>query len=110
MEVVWERQPIAASDIAGALTASRAWHPQTVKTLLTRLVSKKALTYKAEGKRYLYRAKVSREAAVRAESRTFLSRLFGGEVTPAVVHLLSHAQLSDDEIAKLRSILNEETR
>ncbi len=110
MEVVWTREPVAASEIADDLVSSRAWHPQTVKTLLTRLVAKKALAYKAEGKRYLYRAKVSRDAVVRDESRSFLSRLFGGEVTPAVVHLLSHAKLSDDEIAQLRKVLNEEAK
>jgi BlaI family transcriptional regulator, penicillinase repressor len=106
MKVVWDHEPVAASDVADKLAAERAWHPQTVKTMLTRLVGKGALAYKSEGKRYLYRAKISRDACVRHESRSFLSRVFDGSVTPAVVHLLTHSKLSDDELKQLRRILD----
>ncbi|MDQ3438792.1 MAG: BlaI/MecI/CopY family transcriptional regulator [Planctomycetota bacterium] len=106
MKVVWDHEPVAASDVADRLAAERDWHPQTVKTMLTRLVGKGALAYKAEGKRYLYRARISRDACVRHESRSFLSRVFDGSVTPAVVHLLTHSNLSDDELKQLRRILD----
>ena len=106
MKVVWDHEPVAASDVADRLAAEREWHPQTVKTMLTRLVAKGALTYKPEGKRYLYRAKISRDACVRHESRSFLSRVFDGSVTPAVVHLLTHSKLSDDELKQLRRVLD----
>jgi BlaI family penicillinase repressor len=99
MKVVWDHEPVAASDVAERLAAERDWHPQTVKTML-------ALTYKPEGKRYLYRAKISRDACARHESRSFLSRVFDGSVTPAVVHLLTHSKLSDDELKQLRRILD----
>ena len=106
MKVVWDHEPIAASDVADKLAAEREWHPQTVKTMLTRLVGKGALAYKPEGKRYLYRAKITRDACVRQESRSFLSRVFDGSVTPAVVHLLTHGKLSDDELKQLRRLLD----
>jgi len=106
MKVVWDHEPIAASDVADRLAAERQWHPQTVKTMLTRLVGKGALAYKPEGKRYLYRAKISRDACVRQESRSFLSRVFDGSVTPAVVHLLTHSKLSDVELKQLRRLLD----
>ena len=110
MKVVWDHEPVAASDVADRLAAERDWHPQTVKTMLTRLVGKGALAYKAEGKRYLYRAKISRDACVRHEGRSFLSRVFDGSVTPAVVHLLTHSKLSDDELKQLRRILDGENK
>jgi len=106
MKVVWDHEPVAASDVADKLAAEREWHPQTVKTMLTRLVAKGALTYRPEGKRYLYRAKISRDACVRQESRSFLSRVFDGSVTPAVVHFLTHSKLSDDELKQLRRIID----
>jgi BlaI family penicillinase repressor len=106
MKVVWDHEPVAASDVADRLAVERDWHPQTVKTMLTRLVGKGALAYKAEGKRYLYRARISRDACIRHESRSFLSRVFDGSVTPAVVHLLTHSKLSDDELKQLRRLLD----
>ena len=110
MKAVWDRQPVPASDVVEQLGRERKWAPRTVKTMLNRLVSKGALAYEIEGKRFLYKAKVNRDACIRRESRSFLSRVFDGSVTPAVVHLLSHCELSDDELKQLRRILDGEAK
>ena len=110
MKVVWDAEPVAASDVAARLADQRRWHPQTVKTLLTRLVAKGALAYKAEGKRYLYRSRISREACAKRESRTFLSRVFDGAATPAVVHLITHSKFSPDELKQLRQLRDAEAK
>src|SRR5687767_15524974 len=106
MKAVWDRQPVPASDVVERLRREQGSAPPTVKTMLNRLVPKGALTYDVDGKRFLYKAKVNRDACVRRESRSFLSRVFDGSVTPAVVHLLTHSELSDEEIAQLRSMLD----
>jgi BlaI family penicillinase repressor len=108
MKLVWERQPVAASDVVARLGREQRWAPRTIKTMLARLVDKGALGYEVDGKRFLYRAKVRREACVRHESRSFLSRVFGGAVAPAVVHLLTHSNLTADELDELRRILDGE--
>ncbi len=108
MKVVWDRQPVPASDVVERLAAERGWAPRTVKTMLNRLVAKGALGYDVEGKRFLYRATVKREACVRHESRSFLSRVFGGAVAPAVVHFLEQAKLTPAEIEQLRRVLERE--
>lgn len=108
MKVVWDRQPVPASDVCDQLARERSWAVRTVKTMLDRLVKKGALAYSVDGKRFLYSAKVARDACIRRESRSFLARVFDGSVTPAVVHLLSNAKLSDDELKQLRKILDGE--
>ena len=110
MKAVWDRQPVPASDVVEQLRREQGWAPRTVKTMLNRLVSKGALSYAVEGKRFLYSAKVNRDACVRRESRSFLSRVFDGSVTPAVVHLLTHSKLSDDELKQLRRVLDAEAK
>ena len=110
MKVVWDRQPVPASDVVEQLGRERGWAPRTVKTMLNRLVGKGALAYAVDGKRFLYSAKVNRDACVRRESRSFLSRVFDGSVTPAVVHLLTHSKLSDDELKQLRRVLDAEAK
>ena len=77
MKVVWDAEPVAASDVAAKLADQRKWHPQTVKTLLTRLVTKGALAYRAEGKRYLYRSRISREACAKRVSHRRRRKLPG---------------------------------
>src|SRR3954453_421647 len=90
MKVVWDHGPLTAGEVVRHLAAERRWSPGTGKTLLSRLVKKGAAAGRIEeaeagaaggggtsgggggggGKRFLYRARVSREACVRRESRS----------------------------------------
>ena len=66
MQVIWESHPLTANQIVELLDDLVDWHPRTVKTLLNRLVRKGALSFKRDGKRYLYSPKVSWDRCVRA--------------------------------------------
>jgi len=105
MEVLWERAPLTATDVSEALEQERDWSLQTVKTLLSRLVAKSVVAHEADGRRYLYRPLVEREAYVAHESRRLVDRLFGGKVTPLVAHLSETQQLSDKDIAEIEALL-----
>lgn len=107
MKAVWDRGPagLTAGEVVQALEAERDWRPRTVKTLLGRLVKKGAVAFEDDGRRYLYRAKVTKEDCVRMESRSFLARVFDGAVAPALVHFLEHEKLTPDEIRQLRQTL-----
>ena len=105
MKAVWDGQPVPASEVVDRLGREQGWAPRTVKTMLNRLVAKGALAYEVDGKRFLYRATVRRDACVRHESRSFLARVFGGAAAPAVMHFIEHAKLSPDEVAQLKRLL-----
>ena len=104
MEVVWSAQPepIAANDVVSRLESTTQWKDKTIKTMLNRLVNKGALGFEADGKRYLYRPKVARDACVRVQSRSFLSRVFGGATGAALLHFVEEHDLSPEEIDQLR--------
>ena len=111
MEVVWRKHPVTALEVVQQLTSHTQWQDQTIRTMLRRLIRKKALTYKAEGKVYYYAPAVSREQCVRGESRSFLARVFGGTAQPLLVQLVQETKLSAEEIAELKRILrNKEKR
>jgi len=105
MEVLWQRSPLTAIEVSDALEKERDWSLQTVKTLLSRLVGKAVVAHEADGRRYLYRPLVQREAYVAHESRRLVDRLFGGKVTPLVAHLAETQQLSDKDIAEIEALL-----
>jgi predicted transcriptional regulator len=51
MRIVRAHHPITAADIIARLTAADpTWHPKTARTLLARLVEKKALDYEEHGR------------------------------------------------------------
>ncbi len=106
MEVVWARpDPVAANVIVARLEPSSGWNPKTIKTMLNRLVNKGALGYEPDGKRYLYKPKVTRDECVRVQTRSFLSRVFGGATGAALLHFVEEHDLSPAEIEQLRRVL-----
>ncbi len=110
MEVVWRQHPITALEVVQQLTHYKQWQDQTIRTMLRRLIRKKALTYQAEGKVYYYEPAVSREQCVRGESHSFLERIFGGAAQPLLVQLVQEARLSPEEIAELKRILRDKEK
>jgi BlaI family penicillinase repressor len=108
MNVIWSRQPSTSQEVVEALAAEADWAPQTIKTMLHRLVKKGVLTFETQGNRYVYRANVRRSQCVRQASRSFLRRVFEGEPGPLVAHFLKSSRLSSEEIADLRRILDEQ--
>ena len=105
MDVLWTNSPATAGEVVDALGPKSGWSPRTVKTMLGRLVKKKALRFQTEGNRYLYRPAVSRDECTRVESDSFLSRVFGGEAGPMLVHFVNEAKLSEADIRELKRVL-----
>jgi BlaI family penicillinase repressor len=111
MEVVWRKSPVTALEVVQQLAPHTHWQDQTIRTMLRRLIRKKALTFRAEGNVYHYSPTVSREQCVRGESQTFVARVFGGAAQSLLVQLVQETKLSPDEIAELKRILrNKEKR
>ncbi len=105
MTVVWDGQPMTAGDVIAALAETRQWNHRTIRTLLSRLVEKGALQYDVDGTRYIYRSAVSRQQCVRHESRSFASKVFGGDVGALIAHFVEDTSLSPEEIDRLRQLL-----
>ncbi|MCQ4166960.1 BlaI/MecI/CopY family transcriptional regulator [Tahibacter harae] len=107
MQVLWERHPLTAEEIAAALGAARQWQEATVKTLLNRLLNKGAIAAVKEGRRYLYSPLLQREAYVHAQSKDLLDRLFDGRLAPLVAHFSARQKLGAADIAELKRLIAE---
>src|SRR3954465_8872560 len=107
MDAVWSADaPVTAQEVVERIAPASGWNPRTVKTMLNRLVKKGALKYEADGKRYIYRAAVSREICVRSESRSFIKRVFRGNLGPMLAHFVEDAKLTPTQLAELRKLLD----
>ena len=109
MEVVWGKPALGADDVVKAL-AGTGWNHRTIRTMLNRLVKKRVLTFKVTGNRYLYSPLVSRESCVRLEGRSFLQRIFGGDVGPMLAHFVQDSKLTAQQIRELRELLEKKER
>jgi BlaI family penicillinase repressor len=107
MNVVWDEAPCSASQIIEALNRRpAAWHPKTVKAFLNRLVKKKALGFKLDGRAYLYHPLVRQSECAEAASLSFLDRVFGGSMKPMLAHFVERKRLSKEEIRELKGLLD----
>ena len=106
MEALWRRGSATSADLSGSVTPATGWSPATVKTLLGRLVKKRAVTFEDRGSHYLYRPRVTREECVRAEARSLVDRVFGGDSASLLLHFIDEVELSPAEIAALRRKLD----
>jgi BlaI family penicillinase repressor len=106
MRAVWEGEAVTAEEVVQALAGRRDWSPRTVRTMLGRLARKGALAFSSDGKRYVYRAKIGRDACLKRESKSFLRRVFDGAAAPAIVHLVESANLTPKQIEELKAILD----
>ena len=107
MEVLWERAPLTAQEVAERVDPERGWSANTVKTLLGRLLAKAAIAHEADGRRYLYRPVVARDDYVARESRRLIDRLLSGRLTPLVAHLAERDALTARDIAEIEALLKE---
>lgn len=105
MNVLWETSPLAASDVVERLDNDKDWSSRTVKTLLSRLVEKGALSTEAEGRRYLYTPLIAKNTYASHAAKRLSERLFGGRAAPLVAHLAQDDGLSDADIEELEALL-----
>ena len=106
MKVVWAEAPCSAGQIIQRLTRlDPTWHPKTVKAFLSRLVKKRVLGFKKEGRAYLYRPLVREGESVDAASESFLERVFGGSLKPMLAHFVERKRLSREDIQELKELL-----
>jgi BlaI family transcriptional regulator, penicillinase repressor len=108
MEALWGAdEPLTAAEIAERVDQTRDWTLATVKTMLSRLAAKGAISYRVEGRRFLYSPAIERQSYVGSESRRFVDKLFGGRLSPLVARLAEEDSLDDEDIAAIEAILKE---
>lgn len=107
MDVLWRHSPRTSEDLIAELAPAQSWSEATVRTLLGRLVKKGAVAADPDGRRFLYRPLVAREAYALAESETLIERLFGGRLSPFLVQFADRNKLTPEDLAELKRMIAE---
>jgi predicted transcriptional regulator len=106
MEVFWRAKgPLSADEVVAEMDNDREWSAGTIRTFVTRLVKKKALGATPDGRRYLYSPLIPRADYVHEQSRRLIDNLFGGRLAPFVTHFSERQDLSREEIAELKRLI-----
>ncbi|MDV7767314.1 penicillinase repressor BlaI [Peribacillus sp. CSMR9] len=106
MNVLWDKAPQTANDIIVSLQESTDWKPKTIRTLLDRLVQKDVVGVDKNLRIYTFYPLYTQEECQRAETESFINRIYGGTLKSMLVQFIQEDALSDDDINELRFILN----
>ena len=107
MQALWADGPLGAEEIVRRVGPANDWGEATVRTLINRLLKKRAMVSERTGGRTLYRPLLSRGDYVTEESQGLLDRLFGGQIAPLVAHFAQTKALSPQEVAQLKRLIAE---
>jgi predicted transcriptional regulator len=105
MGVLWDRGPATVAEVRDALADELAY--TTVLTVLRVLEEKGYVGHEEEGRAHRYHPLVERQAAGKSALRRLTRKLFKGSPEMLLTHLVSDRRLSDAEIRRMRTLLDE---
>ncbi len=103
LQVLWELGEASVAEVHERLGEDRAY--TTVMTVMRNLAEKGYLTYRQEGRMYIYRPVVSPQAFKAHILKQLLQKVFGGSPMELVQTLVSEETLSPAEIQQLRTLI-----
>ena len=106
LEAIWELGVAGAAEVIQIVQPRTGWHHRTIRTLLNRLAQKGALTVLKQGGRNVYRPAVSREDCVREASRSFLEKMFRGNIQDLLAHFAQQEGMTVEALDRLKSLLD----
>ncbi len=105
MHVLWEQGESTVSEVREALEPKRSLAHTTVGTMLTKMEEKGQVTHRSDGRVNIYRAKIRRDQVSRSMVSDLATRLFEGDVTEMVCHLLDGRDVTLDDLAELKRLI-----
>jgi len=105
MGVLWETGSATVAEVRDRLPADLAY--TTVLTILRNLEAKGFVRHEGEGKAHRYFPRVARKTAGKSAVARLIDKMFGGDASMLVSHLVSDHPLSADELRKLHTTLGE---
>jgi BlaI family transcriptional regulator, penicillinase repressor len=106
MAVLWELGEGTVAEVRARLSDSLAY--TTVLTVLRTLEEKGHVGHReGSGRAYVYQPLVEREAAGSSALRRLVDRVFAGSPELLLTQLVSERDLSDEELERMRRLLDE---
>ena len=109
MEVLWKKGEATVAEVHETLLEGRGLAMTTVATLLSRLEKRGIVVHHSEGRQYVYGPLVSRDVVCDSMVSALTDRLFSGDVTALMSHLLTASAISPGDLARVRRMIEQST-
>lgn len=102
---LWERSPRTIMELTADLREETGWSKNTIITMLSRLEAKGAVRHEEGARAKAYYPAVDRETAARAETESFLGKVYGGSLGLLVSAMVESRALTEEDLVELSAIL-----
>jgi predicted transcriptional regulator len=107
MRVLWERGEATVADVREDLHDDRPLAYTTIATMLAKMERKGYVAHRIEGRAHIYRPAIDQEKVSRSMVTDLADRLFAGDVTQMVAHLLAGCDVDAEELARLKALIRQ---
>ncbi len=107
MHVLWERGEATVGDVRAALKPARSLAYTTVGTMLAKMEEKGQAKHRSDGRVNVYRATIRQDQVSRSMVTDLADRLFQGDVTQMVCHLLDGSEITPANLAELKKLIRQ---
>jgi BlaI family transcriptional regulator, penicillinase repressor len=108
MSVLWDVGPATVAEVRERIADDLAY--TTVLTMLRTLEQKRYVSHIEDGRAHRYKPLVKRETAGRTALRRLVDKVFDGSPELLLTQLVSDRNLSDEELRRLRRLVEERLR
>lgn len=105
MRILWEQGEATVAGVHAALFPERGLALTTIATMLRKLEGRKLVAHRTEGRQYVYRPLVTEPVVRRTMVGELMDRLFEGNVTELVSHLLDQDEVDSRELDRLKQLI-----
>lgn len=110
MKVIWEKKEVTSTEIIKELTEFN-WSDNTVRTLINRLISKKAVGIsKKDGKVYTYVPLIKENEYKIKRSKNFLKQFYNGSVNEMLLNFIDNNELSKKDLENLMKKIDDKKK
>ena len=105
MHVLWERREATVSEVRIALKPGRSLAHTTVGAMLAKMEEKGHVKHRSDGRVNVYRAAIRQDQVKQSMVADLADRLFQGDVTQMVCHILDSREITPENLAELRKLI-----
>jgi len=107
MRVLWSLDEASVSQVHQALPESRNRALTTIATMLSKMEKKGVVSHRQEGRQFIYEATISEDEVKRSMVSDLARRLFEGDFTALVTHLIDEREIDAEELDLLKAKIAE---
>jgi predicted transcriptional regulator len=107
LRLLWEQGELTVAQIWEQLYPDRKLAQTTIATIVARLQRRRILSRRTKDRQFVYRSLVTEADVQHSMASELTERLFAGDVTALVSHLVSAQDITPGDLARLRKMLKD---